>query len=325
MYKPWGGINIHPTNVIRLYGDASNTYSLSKSITVSKFTKVQLTLHQEESVRGVGFCFYEFYSGGISGATDFYCVVLRGGSITNLSSFALEPRVNKDTENDLFGEPINLALNMRSRQSSTFGPGGAGSAIDGNTKANFDYDAWELNSVTHSQKEINPWWEVVLDKSHRIREVQVYRRIEDYEGDLTRLSITLFDSKDIEVERKELDIALAGDSFVVKFDGSPGTTLRVMLLGDYERILCLAEVKVFGFSYNFNLRIGKLFNFPEMSINRVAFVQELEENGLTQPFIDFSEVRESTSIRDFYITDDESQEVAVSFLRPICNIFLFNE
>ena len=100
--------------------------------------------------------------------------MLRGGSITNLSSFALEPRINEDTENDLYGEPINLALNMRAHQSSTFGPGDAGSAIDGNAKANFDYDAWELNSVTHSQMELNP---LVLDTPRRIQEVQIYRRV----------------------------------------------------------------------------------------------------------------------------------------------------
>ena len=320
MYKPWGGINIHPTNVIRLYGDVSNTYSFSKSIAINKFTKVQLTLYQEESVKGVGFCFYEFYSGGISDAPDFYCVVLRGGSITNLSSFVLAPRMSEDTEKDLYGEPINIALNMRAQQSSTFGPGDAASAIDGNTKANFDYDAWERNSVTHSQREVNPWWEVILDKPHRIREVHIYKRVEDYEGDLSSLSIALFDTHDIEVERKELNIAPTGDSLVISFDGSLGYRLRIMLLGDFERILCLAEVKVFGFSYNFNLRIGKLLNFPKMSINRVAFVQELGKAGLTHPFLDLSEVRESTSIRDFYITDDGSQEVAVSF-RRLLNIF----
>ena len=307
----WGGINVKPSNLIRLYGDVSNTYGLSKSIPVNKFTKVRLSLYEKEAVGGVGFCLYELYSSALSNDTNFYCIVLRGGRFVKLSSFTKTLQTTKDVNNDLVGNPTNLALKKMTRQSTIFGPGDAGNAVDGSIKSNFDYDAWELNSVTHTLKELNPWWEVDLGMPYRIQNVRIYKRVDKYEGNLSEFRILLYDSLGKEVWKKDLENTSNEGFFIVDFDGSTGQKIRIVLLGDSERVLCLSEVQVFGFTYTFDLPIGKLLNFPEMAINRIAFMQELSTSSR---ITGFSEKSESTHLKDFFIYNDKNQEVAVSTL-----------
>ncbi len=312
-YNLWGGVNVDSTHVIHLYGDVANTYSLTKSISMNKFTRIQFTLYENESVQGVGICLYEFHSALISSESDVYCLSLRGGQLMNLSIPVEIPKIKGESTNELLGESINLALRRRTKQSSTFGPGNASSAVDGNTKPNFDYDVWELNSVSHTQKETKPWWEVDLAISHRIRKVLIYKCDGGYDGDLSDLRITLYDSFGNEVARRDIDDYSPKDFLVCNFDGSSGQKIHIMLLGDQERSLCLAEVKVLGYGYTFDVQVGKLFNFPELSINRVALIQEVGDNDVSRSAMDnLVEGSMSTSLKDFFITNDRYQEVAVS-------------
>ena len=72
--------------------------------------------------------------------------------------------------------------------------------------------------------------------------------------------------------------------------------LRIMLDGSVDRVLCLAEVQVFGFIYDFDIRIGKIFTFPESSIKRIAFFQELDEAQRTS--IDSQNDPDSSQIKN---------------------------
>jgi RHS repeat-associated protein len=65
----------------------------------------------------------------------------------------------------------NLAVGMPSTQSSTAAPGTANRANDGNTDGNF-----ADGSVSHTNLENQPWWQVDLGSSQQISSVKVWNR-----------------------------------------------------------------------------------------------------------------------------------------------------
>ncbi|MEX2176553.1 MAG: DUF1553 domain-containing protein [Pirellulaceae bacterium] len=66
----------------------------------------------------------------------------------------------------------NVALNRAATQSSVSFGGAAELAIDGNSKGNF----FESKSVTHTNQEANPWWEVDLGQDRPIERIAVWNR-----------------------------------------------------------------------------------------------------------------------------------------------------
>ncbi|MEM6633480.1 MAG: discoidin domain-containing protein, partial [Bacteroidota bacterium] len=71
--------------------------------------------------------------------------------------------------------PSNLALNQSTSQSSTYGDGVASIAVDGNTDGNGS--PWGASaSLTHTQSEANPWWQVDLGQQADIEQVNVFNR-----------------------------------------------------------------------------------------------------------------------------------------------------
>jgi hypothetical protein len=48
----------------------------------------------------------------------------------------------------------------------------------------------------------------------------------------------------------------------------------ITLNGAVERVLCLAEVVVYGISYDFQIPIGKLSNSPPTNVDRIVFFQD---------------------------------------------------
>ena len=93
-----------------------------------------------------------------------------------------------------------------------------------------------------------------------------------------------------------------------QFDSVLGKTVRITLNGNYKRVLCLAEVQVYGAVFEFDLPIGKLFNFPEMVINRFAFIQDRSENAVGNRDLEF----ESTIFANMVLSSDNSQSGAQS-------------
>ncbi len=75
-------------------------------------------------------------------------------------------------EVQVFANNSNIALNGKTRQSSTDYDGDAQLAVDGNTDGNFD-----KKSVTHTRKESNPWWELDLGDTHPISRISVWNRV----------------------------------------------------------------------------------------------------------------------------------------------------
>ena len=305
-----GGINVEPSNVVRLYGNVHHVYGLSELVPVDRYTRFQFVLTEKEKVH-VGICLYEDYNNFLVESTK-YCFVLREGKLPN----PISQNVNllKSESSTLDGEAVNLAYGKYAKQSSTIAPGEASYAIDGKRDQIFSIDAWQFNTVTSTDTEIRPWWEVDLGEDYTIRSVVIYKRLDKYEDDLRDFSVSVFDSNGF-VTATETFPDAADAVATIAFDGVDGRKIRVMLNGNITRLLCLAEVQVYGDVIQFDIPVGNLFNLPEMTFNTLAFVQDRNEG--MESNIDLME--ESSIITGLSFSKGNDQISEVSKLR-ISNI-----
>jgi uncharacterized repeat protein (TIGR01451 family) len=160
----------------------------------------------------------------------------------------------------------DLALGQSATQSSTL-PGyptaGAASAVDGNTNGNFFN-----GSVTHTNLEANPWWQVDLGTSATINSIAVWNRVDccgtrlgDYWVFVSNTPFGPGDTPSTLQGRAGTfgsHQAAAPNPFTtIAAGGAQGRYVRVQLTGtDY---LSLAEVQVFGTGglVASNLALGK--------------------------------------------------------------------
>lgn len=94
-------------------------------------------------------------------------------------------------EVQVFSGKENISGTGEATQSSTFQNSGAKLAIDGKTDGDFS-----ANSVTHTEKSENPWWELDLKAVHEIGRIAIWNRLDN--GLHTRLSdfrIVIFDEQ----------------------------------------------------------------------------------------------------------------------------------
>ncbi len=82
----------------------------------------------------------------------------------------------------------NLALRKPAIQSSTAdsGKSGAGLAVDGNTSGKYSD-----SSISHTNQERNPWWEVDLGEICNIQEIRIFNRTDGVENRLIGIKITI--------------------------------------------------------------------------------------------------------------------------------------
>lgn len=78
----------------------------------------------------------------------------------------------------------NIAQFKPTKQSSVHDGGAANRAVDGNTNGN-----WGAASVTHTQGEENPWWEVNLLAEYDISSITIYNRTDGYSDRLKNFTI----------------------------------------------------------------------------------------------------------------------------------------
>ena len=86
------------------------------------------------------------------------------------------------------GNPENLALRKAAIQSSTANNGEsvASLAVDGNTSGKYSD-----SSISHTNQERNPWWEVDLGEICKIREIKIFNRSDGVEDRLKEIKITI--------------------------------------------------------------------------------------------------------------------------------------
>ena len=96
-----------------------------------------------------------------------------GNGCTKADTFEIE--VQESSTGGECNSPINLALGQATQQSSTRGNGVSSIAVDGDTEGTGNN--WGSNpKITHTQTEVEPWWEVDLGQEADIEQVNIYNR-----------------------------------------------------------------------------------------------------------------------------------------------------
>ncbi len=145
----------------------------------------------------------------------------------------------------IFGEPlvlVNLAAGQLATQSSTAFGGAPGLAIDGDTNG-----AFGSGSVTHTETEDGPWWEVDLGERGLIETIDIWNRSDCCGNNLSNYWVLVSNSPN-----PEPGSGTAFQLFLPAAAGSP-TTVAVNAPGRYVRIkrsvvgpMSIAEVEVWG-------------------------------------------------------------------------------
>ena len=131
---------------------------------------------------------------------------------------------------------VNIALGKRVTQSSTAFGGDASRAVDGKTDGDFGHQ-----SVTHTNFQSKPWWQVDLDKEETIRQINIFNRTDTAQDRLSNFNVILLDSFGNEIERKRIS-ALTNTSAQLAIDYKKARFVRIELEG--HNALSLAEVQV---------------------------------------------------------------------------------
>ena len=130
----------------------------------------------------------------------------------------------------------NVALGKRVTQSSTAFGGDASRAVDGKTDGDFGHQ-----SVTHTNFQSKPWWQVDLDKEETIRQINIFNRTDTAQERLSNFHVILLDSFGNEIERKRIT-ALTNTVAQLAIDYKKARFVRIELEG--HNALSLAEVQV---------------------------------------------------------------------------------
>jgi hypothetical protein len=147
----------------------------------------------------------------------------------------------------------NLALNKAATQSSTlagYATDGPGSAVDGNTDGNFFN-----GSVTHTNLEASPWWQVDLGASSVIGSIVIWNRTDCCGARLGDYWVFVSDTPFLATDTPATLQNRAGTfashqtsapspSAMITAAGAHGRYVRVQL--STSNYLSLAEVQVFG-------------------------------------------------------------------------------
>ena len=130
----------------------------------------------------------------------------------------------------------NVALGKRVTQSSTAFGGDASRAVDGKMDGDFGHQ-----SVTHTNFQSKPWWQVDLDKEETIRQINIFNRTDTAQERLSNFHVILLDSFGNEIERKRIS-ALTNTAAQLAIDYKKARFVRIELEG--HNALSLAEVQV---------------------------------------------------------------------------------
>lgn len=157
--------------------------------------------------------------------------------LTNLEEYNANSNPNTGLIID-DGISTNLALNGVATQSSTFRTGEAALAIDGNSNG-----LWKNDSVTHTEEETQPWWQVDLGEDFSIGEIVIYNRTDSCCMErLTNFTVSVINSEGVTTYSQSFN-EYPDSSISIDTDNTMGQIVRVQL--DEINNLSLAEVEVY--------------------------------------------------------------------------------
>lgn len=147
---------------------------------------------------------------------------------------------NNTTVTEVDCESENLALTGVASQSSTGYEGVAGRAIDGN------YDgAWSVSSVTHTNTEEYPWWQVELTSESIIKSVNIYGRTDSCcKARLSDYTLFVYNEQGEETFSKQFT-SYPNPLETVVLENVVAKRVKIVLNGS-SVALSLAEVEVLG-------------------------------------------------------------------------------
>ena len=231
----------------------------------------------------------------------------------------------------------NIALGKRVSQSSTAYDGFASKAVDGNTNGNFGNQ-----SVTHTDFQSKPWWQVDLDSEETIRQINIYNRTDTASDRLSNFHVILLDSFGNEIDRKR--ISSLTDTFAqIAIDYKKARYVRIELEGN--NALSLAEVQVlraeniawkkqatqsstaYGGDANRALDGNTNNNYAQNSVTHTNFEKQAwwqvdlgqsEQVGLVRLFNrGDGELAKRLSNFDVILYDENGQEVSKQFVKQL--------
>ena len=231
----------------------------------------------------------------------------------------------------------NIALGKRVSQSSTAYDGFASKAVDGNTNGNFGNQ-----SVTHTDFQSKPWWQVDLDSEETIRQINIYNRTDTASDRLSNFHVILLDSFGNEIDRKR--ISSLTDTFAqIAIDYKKARYVRIELEGN--NALSLAEVQVlraeniawkkqatqsstaYGGDANRALDGNTNNNYSQNSVTHTNFEKQAwwqvdlgrsEQVGLVRLFNrGDGELAKRLSNFDVILYDEKGQEISKQFIKQL--------
>ena len=231
----------------------------------------------------------------------------------------------------------NIALGKRVSQSSTAFDGDASRAVDGKTDGDFGHQ-----SVTHTNFQSKPWWQVDLDSEETIRQINIYNRTDTASDRLSNFHVILLDSFGNEIDRKR--ISSLTDTFAqIAIDYKKARYVRIELEGN--NALSLAEVQVlraeniawkkqatqsstaYGGNANRALDGNTNSSYSQNSITHTNFEKQAwwqvdlgrsEQVGLVRLFNrGDGELAKRLSNFDVILYDEKGQEVSKQFVKQL--------
>ena len=268
-----GGAFANSVHRVTLYENVWNTYRLLSPYTPDQFSRLQFDLHMHGNIDFVGICLTEELN-----------VFNRTGSCIHLSG--------NDTSWGSTGIQVltfNLALGKQASQSSQISNGDASNAINGILPQDSRLATAEADSVTYTDVENNPWWEVNLEREYSISHIVLYKNADTgyaLMDDLSNVTVSVYDISDTRVFHKVLSLGLVDAVTTIEVElNTIAARVRVALDGE-RRVLSLGGVQVIerlGLSRHIDIPIGALFGVYayEPIVNYVTFVQGVSEGALS--------------------------------------------
>lgn len=143
--------------------------------------------------------------------------------------------------------PINVATSGTASQSSTGTWGSTGyasNAIDGDLTSSWNWESDVDNSISHTEKESQAWWQVQLDKVYDIEQLVLWNRGDNVQNRLNNFDIFILNSNANETEWSSLGNSTFFPSLAVDYNPAvAGDIVKIQLQG--TNYLHLAEVQVF--------------------------------------------------------------------------------
>ena len=109
-----------------------------------------------------------------------------------------EARTLSLAEVEVFSKKTNVALTGTSSQSSLYGSSGPALAIDGNLDGTHN-----AGSVSHTEEQTDPWWELDLGVAHQIDQITIWNRTDCCSDRLRNYSLVLLNEGREEILRLE--------------------------------------------------------------------------------------------------------------------------